>query len=244
MNAAPGWPQAAASARHGEQHEGLAMSRSDEPRWCRLKYGLDRCAAGALLVILAPVFLVVAALIKLDDGGAVFFRQERAGLRGRQFRIWKFRTMIPNAHALSGGYFPKDMQLITRAGRLLRKTSLDEIPQLFNILVGHMSFIGPRPTLPDQVARYTDQQRRRLLLKPGITGWAQLHGRNNLPWSRRITYDLEYVERCGPWLDFEILVRTIPAVLLGTGMRMDQTAEDKIDDLGPAAANAHVKETP
>jgi lipopolysaccharide/colanic/teichoic acid biosynthesis glycosyltransferase len=219
------------------------MSGSAEPRWCRLKYAVDPCLAVILLGLLAPLFALVALLIKLDDGGSVFFRQERAGLHGREFRIWKFRTMIPNAHELSGGYFPKDIQLITRVGRLLRKTSIDEIPQLLNILAGHMCFIGPRPTLPEQVVRYTLEQRRRLQVKPGITGWAQLHGRNTLPWSKRIAYDLEYIERHGARLDLEILLRTIPAVLLGTGMRMDQTSEDNIDDLAPAVANARTKET-
>jgi len=204
---------------------------STTPRFFGLKHALDRIAAIALLLPLAPVFVFVAIAIKLDDGGDVFFRQTRAGLEGNPFNIWKFRTMVPNATDLGGGFFPEGMQLVTRVGRFLRKTSIDELPQLFNIATGQMSFVGPRPTLLEQVARYTPHQRRRLHVKPGVTGWAQLHGRSEIPWSRRIEYDVEYVTRASLGFDLRILIRTVPVVLFGKGNRATLAPDDGTDDL-------------
>jgi lipopolysaccharide/colanic/teichoic acid biosynthesis glycosyltransferase len=174
---------------------------------------------------------IIAVAIKLDDGGPVFFRQIRAGLNAEPFPIWKFRTMVPDAWEIGQGYVPEGTELVTKVGAWLRSASLDEVPQIFNILRGEMSFVGPRPTLPSQVARYTSQQRGRLLVKPGILGWAQLHGRNSLPWSKRIEYDLEYVRRASLAFDLEIVVRSIPMVFRGSGIKLYQTP-DEVDDLG------------
>jgi undecaprenyl phosphate N,N'-diacetylbacillosamine 1-phosphate transferase len=201
------------------------------PRSLWLKYALDRFAAAILLPVVTPMMAAIAIAIRIDDGGSVFFRQTRVGLNGRLFQIWKFRTMIPDAWEIGQGYVPADVPLVTRAGGFLRATSLDEVPQVFNILMGEMSFVGPRPTLPSQVERYTSEQRRRLLVKPGILGWAQLHGRSAVPWSRRIEYDLEYVRRASLAFDLEIIVRSIPMVLRGTGVKLYESP-DEVDDLG------------
>jgi len=201
------------------------------PRSLRLKYALDRVLAVALLPVLSPLAAAIAVAIKLDDGGPVFFRQVRVGLNGDVFRIWKFRTMVPDAWEIGEGYVPEGSDLFTRVGTWLRSSSLDEAPQVINILKGEMSFVGPRPTLPSQVERYTPEQRGRLLVKPGVLGWAQLHGRNSLPWSKRIEYDLEYVDRASLPFDLEIAVRSILMVLRGSGIRLYQTGAD-VDDLG------------
>ena len=201
------------------------------PKPLGLKYALDRVVALVLLPVLTPVMGAVAIAIKLDDGGSVFFRQIRVGLDGRLFRIWKFRTMVPEAWEIGQGYAPADQHLVTKVGGFLRRSSLDEVPQIFNILKGEMSFVGPRPTLLSQVERYTPRQRARLLVKPGVLGWAQLHGRSAVPWSARIEYDLEYVRRASLVFDLEIVIRTVPMVLRGTGIKLYETA-DEVDDLG------------
>jgi lipopolysaccharide/colanic/teichoic acid biosynthesis glycosyltransferase len=198
-----------------------------------LKHRLDLLGALWVLLLVSPLWAFIAIAIKLDDGGEVFFRQERVGQDGRPFQLWKFRTMRPDAEAIGKGYFPDGLQLITRVGRFLRRTSLDELPQLINIIRGDMSFVGPRPTLREQVERYDATQRRRLEVRPGIAGWAQLHGRNTLPWSRRIEYDVEYVDRASLLFDLRILLRTVPQVLKGEGIRSDQKRED-VDDLRPS----------
>ncbi len=195
----------------------------------RVKHAIDRVGAGAMLCAIGPLFAGIALAIKLDDGGEIFFKQERVGQDGRSFHIWKFRTMVPDAMERGKGYFTDD--LITPMGKLLRKTSLDELPQLLNILAGDMSFVGPRPTLRDQTDRYTPEQARRLEVRPGVAGWAQLHGRNTLPWSERIEFDVEYVDRAGPLFDLYILLRTVPMVLTGSGVAVGQT-RDEVDDLG------------
>jgi lipopolysaccharide/colanic/teichoic acid biosynthesis glycosyltransferase len=206
-------------------------SLTPQPRSLRLKYAVDRVAAAILLPLLAPVMAAVAIAIKLDDRGPVFFRQFRAGLNGTPFQIWKFRTMIPDAWDIGHGYVPQGSDLVTRVGRFLRKSSLDELPQVINLLTGDMSIVGPRPTLLDQVERYTPRQRGRLLVKPGILGWAQLHGRNSLTLSRRIDYDLEYVRRASLSFDIEIAVRSLPMVLRGSDIKTYQSPEE-VDDLG------------
>jgi lipopolysaccharide/colanic/teichoic acid biosynthesis glycosyltransferase len=203
------------------------------PRSLPLKYALDRVVAVVLLPFLTPVIAVIAVAIKLDDGGPVFFRQIRAGLNSEPFSIWKFRTMVPDAWEIGHGYVPEGTELVTKVGAWLRSSSLDEIPQIINIMKGEMSFVGPRPTLPSQVERYTSQQRGRLLVKPGILGWAQLHGRNSLPWSKRIEYDLEYVRRASLTFDLAIVLRSIPMVFRGSGIKLYQTP-DEVDDLGGA----------
>jgi lipopolysaccharide/colanic/teichoic acid biosynthesis glycosyltransferase len=155
--------------------------------------------------------------VKLDDGGPVFYRQRRVGLNGEEFDLLKLRTMEVGAEQKGAGYAVNEHDpRITRVGRVLRRLSLDELPQLWNVVRGDMSLIGPRPTLAYQVERYTPRQRRRLEVKPGITGWAQIHGRARLPWDERIELDVWYVEHRSPWLDLKILARTPLALFAGT----------------------------
>ena len=198
-----------------------------------LKYLLDRLAAVVVFLVIAPLLALLALAIKLADGGDVFYRQERVGLGGKPFSIWKFRTMIPDAFAIGGGYIPAGANLITPIGRFLRSTSLDELPQIFNILRGEMSFVGPRPTLMDQARRYTVAQARRLAVKPGIAGWAQLHGRHSLSLSKRIEYDMEYADRAGVLFDLYILLRT-PFDLLFHRDYVEHGDAAGIDDLAAA----------
>jgi lipopolysaccharide/colanic/teichoic acid biosynthesis glycosyltransferase len=172
-----------------------------------------------VLVVLSPFLILIAVVIKLDSRGPVFYRQDRAGRNGHSFRILKFRSMTVGAeHVGSKMKVERNDARITRVGAPLRRTSLDEIPQLFNVLSGAMSLVGPRPGLPYQAEQYTETQRRRLLVGPGITGWAQVNGRNALDWGQRIELDLEYVDALSFGMDLRILLRTIPAVLSGSGM--------------------------
>lgn len=167
------------------------------------------------LILLAVPFAMIALAIKLDSEGPVFFRQERVGKGGRVFKTWKFRTMIVGAVNQGLGYnVAKNDPRITRVGRFLRSWGLDELPQLINVLKGEMSIVGPRPTLQYQVDQYDDFQRRRLLVKPGITGWALIHGRNLLSWEERIKYDVWYVDHWSLGLDLWIMLRTIWVVLI------------------------------
>jgi lipopolysaccharide/colanic/teichoic acid biosynthesis glycosyltransferase len=178
---------------------------------------VDAVGAGLGLTLASPVLAAAAVAIKLDDGGPIFYRQWRVGREGREFELVKLRTMVVGAERLGAGYAVNvGDQRITRAGRLLRRLSIDELPQLWNIVRGDMSLIGPRPTLAYQVERYTPRQRRRLEVKPGITGWAQIHGRAALPWEERIELDVWYVENRSPRVDLKILLRTPRALLGGT----------------------------
>jgi len=155
--------------------------------------------------------------VKLEDGGPVLYRQTRVGKDGVDFELLKLRTMVVGAERLGAGFaVDRGDPRITRVGRLLRRTSVDELPQLWNVLRGDMSVIGPRPTLRYQVERYTARQRRRLSVKPGLTGWAQVHGRATLSWEERIELDLWYVEHRSPRIDLEILLRTPLALFAGT----------------------------
>jgi lipopolysaccharide/colanic/teichoic acid biosynthesis glycosyltransferase len=155
--------------------------------------------------------------VKLEDGGPVLYRQTRVGKDGVDFELLKLRTMVAGAEPLGAGFaVDRGDPRITRVGRLLRRTSVDELPQLWNVLRGDMSVIGPRPTLRYQVERYTARQRRRLSVKPGLTGWAQVHGRATLSWEERIELDLWYVEHRSPRIDLEILLRTPLALFAGT----------------------------
>lgn len=175
----------------------------------------DLILTSGLLLILSPLLLLTALAIKLDSRGPVFYRQERLGRNGKPFLLWKFRSMVVGAEGMGAGALVEEKDSrITRAGQALRKLSLDELPQLFNVMNGSMSLIGPRPGLRYQVEQYDARQRQRLLLRPGITGWAQIHGRNAIPWDRRIQLDLEYLEKCSLKTDLYILLRT-PAVILG-----------------------------
>ena len=175
--------------------------------------------AGASLGLgLAGPFLAASALaIKLSDRGPVLYRQERVGLDGTPFQLLKLRTMVVGAEQQGAGWaVNKGDPRITRSGRLLRRLSLDELPQLWTVVRGDMSLIGPRPTLQYQVDKYSDRPRRRLEVKPGITGWAQIHGRAALPWEERIELDVWYVEHRSPRVDLKILLRTPLALFGGT----------------------------
>jgi lipopolysaccharide/colanic/teichoic acid biosynthesis glycosyltransferase len=178
---------------------------------------LDAAIAGVGLAVASPLLAAAAVAIKLDDGGPVLYRQRRVGLHGGEFELLKLRTMRVGAEREGAGYAVNEGDpRITRVGRMLRRLSLDEIPQLWNVVRGDMSLIGPRPTLAYQVEQYTARQRRRLDVKPGITGWAQIHGRARLPWADRIELDVWYVEHRSPLLDLKILARTPAALFAGT----------------------------
>jgi lipopolysaccharide/colanic/teichoic acid biosynthesis glycosyltransferase len=178
---------------------------------------LDATIAGLGLAVASPALGVAALAVKLEDRGPVFYRQRRVGKNGEEFELLKLRTMVVGAEHQGAGYAVNEGDpRITRAGRLLRRLSLDELPQLWNVVRGDMSLVGPRPTLAYQVERYTPRQRRRLEVKPGITGWAQIHGRARLPWDERIELDVWYVEHRSPWLDLKILARTPAALFAGT----------------------------
>ena len=172
-----------------------------------------------VLIILSPVFLIIAVLIKVDTSGPAFFIQMRVGKNGIPFKSIKFRTMIQRATETGLGInIQQDDERITRVGKFLRTWSLDELPQIFNVLKGDMSFVGPRPTLSYQVERYTEFQRKRLLVKPGITGWAQVNGRNAISWEQRIKLDVWYVENWSLRLDVAILFKTIRVVIRKEGL--------------------------
>jgi lipopolysaccharide/colanic/teichoic acid biosynthesis glycosyltransferase len=171
-----------------------------------VKAAADRLAAAGGLVAASPVLLLAAAALRLEGAGPVLFTQERPGRGGRTFRIYKLRTMR-EARGPDGRPLPDDQRL-TRLGRLLRKTSLDELPQLFNVLRGELSLVGPRPLLVDYLPRYSPRQARRHEVMPGITGWAQVNGRNALSWEEKFELDVWYVEHWSLWLDAKILART------------------------------------
>jgi lipopolysaccharide/colanic/teichoic acid biosynthesis glycosyltransferase len=178
---------------------------------------VDVVGASVGLALAAPLLGVAAIAIKLGDRGPVFYRQKRAGKDGVEFELLKLRTMIVGAESHGAGWaVNEDDPRITRVGRVLRRLSVDELPQLWNVLRGDMSLVGPRPTLAYQVEQYTPRQRRRLQVKPGLTGWAQVHGRAALPWDERIELDVWYVEHRSAWLDLRILLRTPLALFRGT----------------------------
>jgi lipopolysaccharide/colanic/teichoic acid biosynthesis glycosyltransferase len=184
-----------------------------------MRRALDIVFAGVALVLTAPLLALAMLAIRLESPGSAIYRQRRVGKDARPFDLFKLRTMVDGAEHLGAGLAVNAGDTrITRVGAFLRRTSLDELPNLFNVLRGHMSLIGPRPTLPVQVAQYTARQRGRLSVKPGITGWAQVNGRASLPWSERIELDLYYVEHRSLALDLRILSRTPAMVLSGGGL--------------------------
>ena len=184
-----------------------------------MRRALDVLLAGTLVVVTAPILAIAAIAIRLESGGPVFYRQRRVGKHGRPFDVWKLRTMVPGAESMGAGiYVVEGDPRITRVGRLLRRFSLDELPNLVNVLKGDMAMVGPRPTVQEQVDRYTERQRRRLEVKPGITGWAQINGRTSLPWPERIELDVWYVEHRSLRLDLRILARTSRMLATGRGL--------------------------
>ncbi|MBM3676618.1 MAG: sugar transferase [Actinobacteria bacterium] len=178
---------------------------------------LDIAIVGVGLAVTSPLLAAAAVAIKLEDGGPVLFRQQRVGKDGRDFELLKLRSMEVGAERKgAGAAVDRGDPRITRVGRVIRRTSVDELPQLWNVLRGDMSVIGPRPTLRYQVEQYTPEQRRRLAIRPGLTGWAQIHGRATLPWEKRIELDVWYVENRSPRVDLQILLRTPLALFGGT----------------------------
>ena len=177
----------------------------------------DVIVAGTGLVLTSPILGIAALATKLDGGGPVVYRQTRVGKDAEDFEVLKLRSMVVGAERLGTGYaVDQGDARITRVGRILRRTSIDELPQLWNVVRGDMSVIGPRPTLRYQVEQYDEHQRRRLDVRPGLTGWAQIHGRASLPWAERIELDVWYVDHRSPRIDLEILLRTPLALFRGT----------------------------
>ncbi len=181
-----------------------------------VKRVLDPLLSALLLILLSPVFLVVTLAVLLGSGRPVFFVRPRAGRNARPFRMIKFRTMVPDAIAIGQelnltddpfGLVENDPRMI-RGGRFLRRTGLDEMPQLVNVLLGQMSLVGPRPDIVEQAEHYTEEERKRLVVRPGITGWSQIHGREDMTWTERFRYDAWYLEHWSLWLDLRIVVRT------------------------------------
>jgi len=196
---------------------------------------IDFLGAVVGLIILSPLFLIVAILIRLDSKGPVFFLQERVGKGGKIFKTFKFRTMTVGADEKTKGvYIEKNNPYLTRVGKVLRRTGVDELLQIINVLKGEMSLVGPRPTLSYQVKKYDRFQKKRLLMKPGITGWALVNGRNKLTWPERIEYDVWYVEHWNFWLDLKILFKTVWVVAKGEGLYADRETDEiaKTKDTG------------
>ncbi len=192
------------------QQKGLALG---------FKRALDIAVAGAAIVVAAPVVAIAAAAIAVTDGLPVVFRQQRPGRFGEPFLLYKFRTMSNSASKEGLPQF--DAERLTRVGRFLRDTSIDELPQLFNVLRGDMSLVGPRPLLMRYLPRYSPDQARRHDVLPGITGWAQVNGRNALSWNEKFSLDNWYVDHWSPWLDLRILAKTARGVISGSGVSSD-----------------------
>jgi lipopolysaccharide/colanic/teichoic acid biosynthesis glycosyltransferase len=184
---------------------------------------LDLLVASLVLAVASPLLAVAAILIKLESRGPVFYRQRRVGRAGEPFELWKLRTMVEGAESMGAGvYVVEGDSRITRVGRVLRRFSLDELPNLVNVIKGEMAVVGPRPTVQEQVDRYSERQRRRLEVRPGITGWAQVKGRASLPWPERIELDVWYVEHRSLSLDLRILAKTVRLLATGHGLYSDE----------------------
>jgi lipopolysaccharide/colanic/teichoic acid biosynthesis glycosyltransferase len=183
---------------------------------------LDVTIATVALILLSPLLLVASIAIKLGSRGPVIYRQRRVGLSGEEFEMLKLRTMVEGSDPVGiGTAVTRDDPRVTTAGRVLRRTSLDELPNLFNVLRGEMAIVGPRPTIPAQVKDYTPRQHRRHEVRPGITGWAQVQGRAGIPWEERIELDVWYVDHRSATLDARILVRTAWLLITGHGLAPD-----------------------
>jgi lipopolysaccharide/colanic/teichoic acid biosynthesis glycosyltransferase len=200
--------------------EPVVADRTRRPALRAVWDQLSRLAGLVLLVLLSPLLATIALWIRIADGPGIFFVQDRAGRDGRPFAMYKFRTMVHNATSLSAGFGLKDPYglleddpRITRCGRLLRRTSLDELPQLLNIVRGEMTLVGPRPDVMLHVVEYSTADARRLAVRPGVTGWSQINGRNTISWPERFVLDAWYVDHWSPALDLRILWRTAAAVM-------------------------------
>ena len=202
--------------------------QSSRERVRLIKTAFDRVFAATALVLLSPLFVILCVIIRCSDGGPAFFRQVRVGKDGRPFILFKFRTMVPDAEVAEGQlaalnetdavlFKIRNDPRITRVGSWLRRWSLDELPQLINVLRGDMSLVGPRPALPEEAALYRDHVRRRLVVRPGLTGLWQVNGRADLSWEESVRLDLRYVENWSFVLDLQILWKTLSAVLRGSG---------------------------
>ena len=189
-----------------------------------MRRAFDIVVAGAALLFFSPVLLVAMIAIRLESPGSPIYRQRRVGLDGEEFDVLKLRTMVTGAEHIGAGMaIDEGDTRITRVGAILRRTSIDELPNLLNILRGEMSLVGPRPTLQVQVAQYTDRQRRRLEARPGLTGWAQVNGRASLPWPERIELDIWYLENATLRLDLKILVLSARMAITGHGLYRGET---------------------
>jgi len=190
----------------------------------RRKRALDVAVSGTLLVLTAPIVALAALAVRLETPGHPIYRQTRVGKDGRTFEVLKLRTMVSGAEHMGAGMAVDEGDTrITRVGAFLRRTSIDELPNLINVLRGEMSLIGPRPTIQVQVDQYTDRQRRRLEARPGLSGWAQVNGRASLPWAERIELDLEYLERASLRMDLKILALTARMAVTGHGLYRGET---------------------
>ncbi|MBR0575574.1 sugar transferase [Proteiniclasticum sp. BAD-10] len=192
-----------------------------------LKRFIDVTASGISLVLLSPIFLIVIVLIKIDSKGPALFTQKRVGKEGKEFKIYKFRTML----TFEDSFYPdgspiENYDRVTKVGNILRKTSIDELPQLINIFIGDMSIVGPRPTLSYQVEKYDDNQARRLKVKPGLTGLAQVSGRNSLSWEQKIQYDINYVDNITFIGDLKIILKTF--IVVFKSEKIEFVAHDEI----------------
>lgn len=218
------------AALNGPSHTTLPLrTLPEQSHYLTVKRIIDCAAAGAGLLLLAPFFILLTLVIRLDSKGRALFSQTRVGEGGREFRCWKFRSMYTDAEArkeelaeqneMAGGvtFKMKNDPRITRVGRYIRKASIDELPQLWNVFVGDMSLVGPRPAVPKEVAEYTPYERGRLSVKPGITCLWQISGRSDLPFDRQVELDLEYARVRSLRKDLEILLQTVPAVLFARG---------------------------
>lgn len=202
------------------------MSTMSASRPSGLRLAVKRIAdfllAGIALILLAPLLLLLAILIRISSPGPIFFRQARLGKDGKVFEIYKFRTMHHNAPVLKNEdgsmWTGKEDPRIFTVGKILRKYSLDELPQFINVVLGDMSIVGPRPDLAEQRQLYVDNQERKLLMRPGITGWAMVNGRNTIPWERRIELDIWYIDNHSLWLDLKTALMTVPVLVFGLGI--------------------------
>jgi len=194
--------------------------KSASTQACRIiaKHILDVLGSLILLALLSPIMLVAAILIRCNTRGPVLFHQQRLGIKGQPFKLWKFRTMMEGSGAVSHDRLTRDDPRITSIGKVLRAWGIDELPQLWCVLIGQMSLVGPRPAPLYHLDHYTQLQRKRLLVRPGLTGWALIHGRNNIPWKERIELDVWYVENWSLLLDMKVLFKSLFVILKREGV--------------------------